>query len=60
MLYKDIPDRREYRNSGREDGGGACVAALNRSEKRQLGEQDEHSVERNVFCYAGLRKILQK
>ena len=23
MLYKDIPDRREYRNSGREDGGGA-------------------------------------
>lgn len=32
MLYKDIPDRREYRNSGREDGGGACIAALNRQE----------------------------
>ena len=36
MLYKNVPDRRKYRNSGREDCGGACIAALNRQENRQL------------------------
>ncbi|GEM_PF-4445831 len=60
MLYKNVPDRRKYRNSGREDGGGACIAALNRQEKRQLREQYEHAIKKDVFCYAGLGEILQK
>ena len=50
MLYKNVPDRRKYRNSGREDGGGACIAALNRQEKRQLREQYEHAIKKDVFA----------